>query len=127
MDNNSISYIRTFCALILLSTVFCSCETSPGEASSTTVRISPRLPENAIRATILTDTPIGSSAGEVLKFAHTRLKHVHKEMDYYDKANHEIVILLGHYGLGGETYVTWKFDEEGKLIELFVEKDRDLP
>src|SRR6266542_5155790 len=125
MKNNLATFLRTFCALILLLIVICSCETKPGETSSKIVRISPRSPESEIRATILTYTPVGSSVEDVLKFVRARLTHVNRGPDYYDKPNHRIMILLGRYGLARETYVTWKFDDQNKLVELFVEKYRD--
>jgi hypothetical protein len=117
---------QIFCALAFLTNSVSSCKTGADETSNKRVNISPRLTESQIRAQVLANTPIGSPAQDVLTFAHTRLHHARKEMDYYDRQNHAIMILLGTYGLGRETYVTWKFDAQDKLVEVYVEKYRDF-
>lgn len=117
----------SFSALItafILIPLLCACQTS--ESTSNTVKINPRLTETQIRAGVLAHTPIGSSVQDVLGFLNTKLVHVHGEPDTYDKWNRSIQILLGKYGLGRETYVAWKFDENRKLIDVFVRKYRDF-
>jgi hypothetical protein len=134
------------CALCLLLGLACSCQSSP-DPSTTKVRISPRLPEEQIRAEILKYTPVGSSADEVLSFARTRLKHAQIEPDaispnpvirhFYGlpKKHPEVIgkrsitVLLGRYGFNPlarrDVYIGWAFDEGDKLIDVAVEKGRD--
>ncbi len=124
MKRNLFTALRVACMTGLLLIFVCSCQTEAGDTSNKKIRISPRLPEQEIRAQILNYTPIGSSLEDCLKFAQLRLKHADGEPDN-DKPNHNIVVLLGRYGLSQETYIGWLFDEHDKLIDVRVRKYRD--
>jgi hypothetical protein len=95
-----------------------------GSCGSDKVRIKPTESELIISQQILTYTPLGSTPSEVLGFI-GNLKHAHgpPKYDYY---NHVIMVSLGHFGLNGETYVTWVFDSADKgLTKVSVGKTRD--
>ena len=104
------------------------------------VRISPKLAEDQIRAEILKQTPIGSSADQVLEFARDRLKHIGPQPTYEPGSARgrqgrrtvrvgvrSLSVCLGEYGPWGRcvTYLSWGFDEQDKLLDVMVEKEHD--
>jgi hypothetical protein len=129
-------------ASLVISSVFAA-DPEPG-------KIEAREP----RAEILKETKIGSSADDVLKFINESFKPK-KDMPTPKLRNHPAVgptakdsdkkgvqsirIVLGHYFASPAllflqvpmiaettTAVQWAFDKDGKLIEVFVDKDTEL-
>jgi hypothetical protein len=123
-------------------------------ADSEPVKIEAREPRVQIRAEILKETTIGSSPDDVLKFINERFKPA-KDTPVPKLRNHPAVgptakdsdkkgvqsirLILGQYLTSPAlflmevpmiakttTSVQWAFNKEGKLIELFVDKDSEL-
>jgi len=115
-----------FSTTLLIGLVLCSCQSSESTAKEKRLRLSPRLSEDQIRSVVLEKTPLGTTVEEVLSFVSSKLLHVNQGMVRYDEWNRNIQVLLGKYGLGRETYITWEFDENRKLINVFVKKYRDF-
>jgi hypothetical protein len=134
----AVSLLQLTMTLLLLMGA-CSCRTNRNNAA---IHLKPKLPENEIRMRILTFTPIGDSSAEVLQFVRTRLRHVGPEPTYEQVpatrqrdtkvgvtsfGNGSINVCLGEYGFPGRTatFISWGFDEHGKLVDVIVEKERD--
>lgn len=135
-----------FVACLAMSPMFAA-DHEPGKIES-------REPRAQIRAEILKGTKLGSSPEDVLKYIsrnfkprkdtpapkllnHPAIGPTAKDSD--KKGVQSIRLVLGHYfaspalllleiPLVGETTtsVQWAFNGEGKLIEVFVDKDTEL-
>lgn len=134
-------------AVLLVTRLAQAAEPEPG-------KIEAREPRTQIRAEILRETKIGSTPDDVLKFIGARFKPkpgvpAPKLLDRpavgptaqpsEKKGIRSIRLILGRYvanpGLlfmeipviaKTTTAVQWAFDKEGKLIEVFVDKDAEL-
>ena len=124
------------CVLLLLP----SCGTTGNSNDKAKVEISPRLSEDKIRDEIFKYTPIGSTLVNVKEFARTRLKYVgpapyedgpatrrHWPGPDEEIGVRSVGVCLGDYGFPGriDTYIHWAFDQNDKLIDVVVEKERD--
>jgi hypothetical protein len=118
------------------------------------VAIEAREPRAQIRAEVLRETKLGCSTGDVLKFIESHFKPkagavAPKVLEHpavgptaqasEKKGVRSIRLILGRYvpnaGLffmdvpviaKTTTVVQWAFDGEGRLIEVFVDKDTEL-
>ena len=117
--------VRLVLLASLLLLLVCSCQTGSPSGGEKQVRIDPGLPEEQIRAEMLKYTPIGMSDTEVMEFAAKRLRHG-KEKPAYDRPD-ELTLRLGNYGFSliekKETIISWKFDQNHKLVYIYVDHE----
>jgi len=94
-----------------------------------------RKSEEDMRETILELTPIGMSMDDVIKVIEDKdewkLRHIWHEYGYRDYSQGEIGVksirvYLGEYNLSTTgVSVFWGFDENSKLIDVYVLKESD--
>lgn len=80
-------------------------------------------------------TPIGSTIAEVKEFVRTRLKYAGRAPyeggpapgQYKWEGVRSLSAYLGEGGFlgGSDIYIHWAFDENGKLIDVVIEKAHD--
>ena len=111
--------------LSLLLILVSSCQTGSDSSGHKLIKIDPGLPEEQIRAEMLKYTPIGMSDTEVMEFASQRLKH-EKEKPAYDRPD-ELTLRLGRYKFSliekKDTVISWKFDQNHKLVYIYVDHE----
>ena len=140
---NSFMFVSSL-LLIFFSVLSCSTESHPKSQHSERIRINPRSAELEIRATILSRTPLGTSAASVVQFANENLTHLSGPA-HYDRRNGalrysappgkwpirvgtgSVRVPLGRYRANPIArtwvWVQWAFNQEDRLIDVLVHKD----
>ena len=127
MKTEAMKLFRAQLVLGLIVIFVCSCQTGSEPTARAPVRIDAGMSEEKIRAELLKYTPIGAMETDVMEFARTRLRHGNVGLSY-DRPNN-VIVLLGRYGFSligsKDTWVQWRFDENHRLVEIYVEREHD--
>ena len=85
-----------------------------------------RQPRAAIEGALLRETPLGSSMAEVRAV----IVRKHWSLSRYTRSDTAITAQLGEYSsflLSMGVWATWKFNPDGKLVEVTIVKELDGP